>query len=498
MKKIISIFILLIIGFSTIKAQDAYVLTLDESIAIAKQKSYDMLNLRERLKISEYNLKATTAGLKTQISMNFTLPDYQETVKQYEDSAGVVFYPARQMKYAGGLNINQPLPTDGRIFITSGLQSIEDFRNNLATSTLSTRIGFTQPVDIIYGYSSIKKNLKDAQLDYEQTNKVLKRAELDLVLEVSKAYYNLLSQQREVEIAYLDLERQTEAYEISKNKYEAGLIREVDALQMEVELAEAQSNYDVSVLYQESALNAFKLLVGLSLDDNITLNSDMDYKILFVDPETAVGFALQNRLEIRETEINIEKQKMLIKEQKVYGRVRGSLYAYVEKYEVNDIEKGDNLLNSIKGSYENFIDFSGIHTPKYGVGFEVAVPILDGGRNKSRVKIYESQLKQYTLAKENNIRSIEIEVRNLVSTLNSNLKRLQLLEKNIKVAEKSFDITLQRFSDGDIDSQSLALERNRLNTAYRSHLGAYKDYQLALKQLICSTFYDFENDRPVE
>ena len=70
-------------------------------------------------------------------------------------------------------------------------------------------------------------------------------------------------------------------------------------------------------------------------------------------------------------------------------------------------------------------------------------------------------------------RSIEREVRNLVADLNSSLKRLQLLEKNVVVAEKSFEITRQRYSDGDIDSQALALERNRLNNAYNSHLRSY-------------------------
>jgi hypothetical protein len=75
---------------------------------------------------------------------------------------------------------------------------------------------------------------------------------------------------------------------------------------------------------------------------------------------------------------------------------------------------------------------------------------------------------------------------------------LQLLEKNVAVAEKSFQITLQRFSDGDIDSQSLALERNRLNTAYTSHLGAYISYQLTLADLMRKTFYDFRNGEQVE
>ncbi len=68
----------------------------------------------------------------------------------------------------------------------------------------------------------------------------------------------------------------------------------------------------------------------------------------------------------------------------------------------------------------------------------------------------------------------------------------------MKVAEKSFSITLQRYSDGDIDSQTLALERNRMNTAYTSHLNAYINYQLSLADLMRKTFYDFQNHTLIE
>jgi len=82
--------------------------------------------------------------------------------------------------------------------------------------------------------------------------------------------------------------------------------------------------------------------------------------------------------------------------------------------------------------------------------------------------------------------------------LNSSLKRLQLLEKNIVVAEKSFEITRQRFSDGDVDSQGLALERKRLNNAYTSHLSAYTSYQLILSDLMRKTFYDFQKNELIK
>ena len=62
--------------------------------------------------------------------------------------------------------------------------------------------------------------------------------------------------------------------------------------------------------------------------------------------------------------------------------------------------------------------------------------------------------------------------------LQSNLRRLQLLEKTVVIAEKSFEISRQRYSNGDIDSQAMALERERLNTAYVTRLDAFINYKL--------------------
>jgi outer membrane protein TolC len=472
---------------------ETYQLTLEQSIEIAKEKSYSMRRLVQQFKIAEYNLNAATSRLKTNISMNLSLPEYTETVRQKADSTGV-FYSVKQLTYSSGLSINQPLPTDGNIFIQSGLSSYRDYFAGVRSAEFSTRLGFRQPLDALYGYNAIKSTLKTAKLNYEQSSKMLKREELNLVYLVSSAYYNLLSLQKRAEIAQLDLDRQTEAFDISQKKYKSGLIREVDALQMEVDLAEAQSNYDMALLAQEASINTFKELLGIELSDSINLSSELKYEIVLIDMEKAVRMALENRLEIREAEISIEMQKIDIKRQKTQGMIRGNINGYFEKYGYTQPDRTFDFSSSVHNAFDNFLN----RPYNYGIGFSISIPILDWGENRSLVRSAEARLKQYDLQKTEVERNIETEVRNLVATINSNLKRLQLLEKNVNVAEKSFQITLQRYSDGDIDSQALALERNRLNTAYTSHLSAYTTYQLSLADLMRQTFFDFRTGELVE
>ena len=493
MKKIFLLFIVIFCCYFSSQAQ-IYNLDLQKSIELAKTKSYTMLGLAQDLKIAEYNLKSATSKFKTHISLNFVAPEYSNVLQRYQDSTGVSYFPLRQLNYSGNVLITQPLPTNGNIYVRTGLDNTDDYKDLSRTSYLSTRIGFTQPLDALYGYNSIKSSLKKAELAYEQSKKSLKRAELNLVYQVSSSFYGLLSVQKEAELARMNLDRQKDAREIAKSKYEAGLIKEVDALQMEVDLAEAQNNYDLSIVNQHSSLNSFKELIGINFTDSIALSSEFNYDIIAVDPDKAVQYALENRLEIREQEIQIEQNKLNLKQQKANGMIQANVNAYYEKAGVSSQGVNTPITSSLKNTYTNFMD----RPANYGVGLVVSVPLLDFGENKALVRAAEARVKQNQLQKEEVRRRIEREVRNLVGDLNSSLKRLQLLEKNVSVAEKSFEITRQRFADGDIDSQSLALERNRLNNAYTTHLRAFINYQLFLADLMRKTFYDFKKNELVK
>lgn len=497
MKKLnLTLLFLLLILVSA--SAETYQLDLQKSIDIAKEKSFSMQNLAKDFKIAEYNLKTATSRLKTHIDMSFILPNYSQQMREYTTDKSVTYYNSKTLSYGGYLTINQPLPTDGRLYISSGLANRNYYNilpnmTNKSAPNLYTTFGFNQPLQSLYGYNEIRSSLKIAQLNYEKSKKGLKREELNLVYDVSNSFYNLLSDQKGAEIARTNLERQKEAYDISQNKYKAGLIKEVDALQMEVDLAEAQNSYDLALVGLANSNNGFKHLIGLSLNDSVIINTEYKYNVVIVDPEKAVSLAMQNRLEIREQEIYIEQSKLNVKREKSNGMIQSAIDVSYGNNGVYEQPLNSSISSSLKNVYNNYLN-----TPNFGIGLTVKIPILDFGENRSRVNAAKTYLEQSTLRKTEVERGIEREVRNLVGGLNSNLKRLQLLEKNIAIAEKSFEITRQRYADGDVDSQGLALERNRLNTAYTSHLRAYTSYQLMLADLMRKTFYDFQKDELVK
>ena len=489
----ISFMLGLLFPLTCLHSQEIYELDLPKSIEIAREKSHQMLILKQVLAQAEYQLRAATSRLKTHIDLNMTVPNYTETIRQFEDSTGVTFYPVKQLNYNGGLLISQPLPTDGQLYLSGGLDNLLDYDKSERLTRFDFRVGLVQPLSALYAYNRIRTEFKRAQLNYELSYRSLKRAELDIIYETSQAFYDLVAARERESIARQVLERQQEAFDIAQNKYDAGLIREVEALQMEVDLGDANNDVTIAEVEYESQLNYFKQVLGLQLQDQVSVKSDMSYRMIEVDEEMAVRHGLENRMELREHEIQIELSKLEVKRIKSEGIINGDLTAYYDLIGTDQRSMPYPFSDAVSNSWVQMQDRPG----NFGVGLRISIPIFDWGENRSMVKSALSGLEVNQRRLEQERINIEREIRNTSKQLNSSLRRLQLLEKNVELAEKSFNISRQRFSDGDIDSQSLALDRTRLNAAYQSHLNAYITYKLLLADIMRKTFYDFEHGKPV-
>jgi outer membrane protein TolC len=477
-----------------LQAQEIHRLDLETSILLAREQSNKMLILRQQLKGAAYNLKAATSAYKTNISMDLTLPQYTETMQEWQDSTGITFYPLKQSQMRGTLNFMQPLPTDGSLYLRTGILNYIDYYAQDRNAQFTSSIGLQQPIEAFFGYNNNRLGVKQAKLAYELSMKQLKRAELDLVYDISQKFYTLLSYHERMNIARLSLEKQTEAYDIAQSKFKAGLIREVEALQMEVDLSAANNNYDMARVEYNSQAGLFKESLGINLRDSVIIKSELEYKPVLVDVEKAVELAMESRLELRENEIQIELQEMAVKRQKAAGMPSGDIML-----NYNFVGVGEDYLTvpigtTFERTWQNLTDRPG----SFGVGLTASIPIVDWGRNRARVKSALATLEQNHLQLEGNKITIEREIRTEVEQMQSSLRRLQLLEKNVVVAEKSFDISRQRYANGEIDSQSMALERERLNSAYNSRLDSYINYKLLLSDIMRKTFFDFETNKAVD
>jgi len=493
----------IISAYNLVSAQEVKVLTLDESIVTALDKSFTIKNLQLSNIRAERNLWAAKAGYRTNIQSNIYAPIYREGFELIPVPDGnPVARKGGTLQIRGIMDINQPMPWlplgGGTLTLRSEAYQLNswtptmldpniDLKQNKFYTSLSLWI--YKP---LFTINNLALNLKQAELAFQRQSKVFKRSELDLIYSVTSAFFQLYSQSQQHQINQEKVERQEDIYQTTTNKYKAGLIAEVDAMQAEVDLIQYQNDFKQSEGRLKQQEDSFKQTIGIPQEVTIKVITELELKPVFIDVDKAVNLALQNRSEIVEQQINIENQKISIKEVDARVSIKGNLTGYYDLAGFSDpaLPYGTSTGNLIESSWEVLK-----RTPNRGIAFELEIPIFDWGKNRAEVDAAKANLSRNNLELDELYITIEREVRDVVRKVYEAFDRVQMLVKSKEVSERSFEISLQRFANGDITPVELAFVNEQLNTAKISYLSAYIEYKLALADVRRKTLYDFENNR---
>lgn len=477
-------------------AQEKALLTIDDAIAIALEKSYSIKSLKLSLVAAEENLVAAKGRFRTNADFSLDTPSWIEMVSEIQrPNALPVFNTTGTLKYQAALAINQPLPTDGKLSLQSQLykRDVSVYRADLGYNEkrndfwTSVSLQFHQP---LFTINRLKLGLKNAELSFERTSKRFKRTELDIVYAVTQSFFRLYRVTRELEIAQENVKQQQDLYELAEKKFKAGLIPEVEALQMEVDLAQAKDGLLSAGAALQRSRDSFKQLIGLKLEDNVGVKTDFAFEHFDVDFTKAVDEAIRNRSEIREGEIDIALAEINVKEADARSEIRGDVRAFYDLTGVSDptMEYG----SGVQQLFESSLDDMERRPRNRGVIFTLSVPLWDWGVNAAEVAAAEAALRDTELALDEQKKTVVREVHEVIGRLKESESRLEVLKKNQDVAQRTFDISMKRFDNGDITTQELALDRNRLTQAKLSYLDAYISYKLAVADLKRKTMWDFE------
>jgi len=504
MKRIAALWAMILTVVSgSLLAQDTLKLSLTQSLEIALDKSYDIKRLQQANYRAERNLWAAKAAYRTNASASLYSPIYNEGFKLIEVVDGnPVPKKTGDYQVKGQLDINQPMPWlpfgGGMLTFRSQAYRLdswtpsfsnpdEDLKSRQVYTSMSVRLN--KP---LFTINTLALNLKQAELSFERQDRVFKRSELDLVYRVTAAFYRLYSQIETHRINTDKVSRQESIYETTLNKFKAGLIAEVEAMQAEVDLIQYRNEAKSTEGTLAEEFAAFKQLIGLDMKLPLNLAVNLDLKPIHVDLDKALGLAMENRSEIIEQLINIEQQKIDIKQVDARVAIKGNVSAYYDfsGFSESSLPYGTSTSDLLESSWTVLRD-----TPNRGVTFELEVPIFDWGKNKAEVQAAKASLVQDELTLDNLKITIVREVQNTVRRVGEAFDRVQMLTKSNAVSQRSFEISMQRFANGDITSTELDRASEKLNTARLSYLQAYNQYQLALADLKRKTLYDFETGR---
>ena len=98
-------------------------------------------------------------------------------------------------------------------------------------------------------------------------------------------------------------------------------------------------------------------------------------------------------------------------------------------------------------------------------------------------------------------KEITINIRQVCRNLPTLINQINIRKKSIENAERTYDINLEKYRNGDLTGMELQQYQSQLTTAKQEYTNAIISYKLELLNLKIQTLWDFETSQsylPVE
>ncbi|MCK4550237.1 MAG: TolC family protein, partial [Candidatus Krumholzibacteria bacterium] len=219
----------------------------------------------------------------------------------------------------------------------------------------------------------------------------------------------------------------------------------------------------------------------LPIDDDIDIDTDIGFDPVGIDMNFAVRHGLEYRMQLREREITISRAHDSVVRAGATNEFRGNL----------SLSWGSSGTNTeFSNIYETRVD-------EQSVRAWFNIPIWDWGQKKNNILASELNLESRELSLEEERYQITMEIRESCRRLDNLVLEIELARRSVESAEKTYEINLEKYQNGDLTSKDLGQYRQSLSNARLSEIRSLINYRLQLLDLKVKSLWDFENDQPV-
>ncbi len=459
---------------------ESRILTLDESMEIASENSPAIQKSRYNMDKNKEYLNAQLASLKSRFYLDVTPVSFSR--EQSYDQLFSQWYTSENKGANASFVISQPIKfSDGLLTIRNDFAYQDNYSQ--ANNTTYKDKGFNNYLYVrydqpVFTYNRLKLNLDRIRLNLETATMAYAIEMLNMEYQVNQAFYVVYQKQTAVQIAEEEFANQKVSLEIIQSKVEAGLSAKEELLQGELNYATSESNLDNSRVDLDNARDQFKLLIGISLFDKVSVESDIDFKLIYVNPEKAIENGLSQRLELTQRNIDLKMAEFNLTETSAENEFRGDV----------------SLSVGVMGNNEYFGEIYETPTSSPSVGITFSIPLYDWGQRKARIKAAEIDILSREIDLENQKNDIIINIRKTYRNLQNLVNQIDIARQNEKNAQLTYDINLERYQNGDLTSIDLQRFQNQLSDKKTSLVNALINYKLEIINMKVQSLWDFENN----
>lgn len=464
-------------------AKAQIVLTMEQALEYSAEHNPELKNSRMSMERYEQNLIAQKASLKSRFSLNLQPLSYSQS-RQF-DSRYSDWYTNRSLSSSGTFSISQPIIwTDATLSLNNSLS----WQNNESTvgGKTNTNRAFSNSLYLslnqpLFTYNRTKMNMRQIEMDYENARISYALQRLNVERNITSQFYSLFMSQQNLAISESELENAERNFNIIKDKVEADLTTKDEYYQAELNLAQSRSSLENQRVSLENAKDNFKQVLGIPLEEDIVVVCDIEAEPVIVDFDKALESALTTRLELRQRQISREQQEMSLIQVKDNDSFNGSI----------------SLSLGIMGDNQEFnhVYDNPTNNPRVSVSF--SVPLYDWGARKARIKAAEIGKQIFELSAEEELKSIEMNVRSTCRSLDNLVGQISIAEQSQRNAQLTYDLNEERYRNGELTGLQMNQFQNQLSNSKMSYTQAIINYKVQLLNIKVLTLYDFEKNEPV-
>lgn len=324
------------------------------------------------------------------------------------------------------------------------------------------------------------QSLKVSALDVELAVEQARSSRIDMIEQVTKAYYGILLAKQSQELYQSVYDNAVENNDIVKKKFDVGAVSEYDLIRSNVTVQNALPNVIEAEYTVALALWQLKALLGIDLQREIdVIGSLMDYVHVLDKSYDISQLNLENNTTLKQLDMQ---------EQMLEHAVKITKLANVPSLSVNAA-----YLYTALGNDGKFFNKEAWNPYSYA-GLQLNIPIFAGNKRRAATREARLNLTNLQLQRENVERQLRVGIVQYLNNMQSSVKKYHASAATVDQAQRGYDIAVKRYDVGrgtlvDIDNSQLALTQAELqrNQSIYNFLTA----KVSLDKVLGD--YDFDN-----
>lgn len=319
-----------------------------------------------------------------------------------------------------------------------------EFKMGMDGSTTATGgLTMTLPLFAPAVYQNMKLTKEDIKLAQEKA----RASRLDLVNQVTKAYYSALLAKDSRDVINKSYKLAEDNFNVVNSKFVNGRVSEYDKISAEVQMRTMKS----SVVSAETGLNLallqLKVLMGIDTDISVNINDSLKaYEDMLVLSNTqATEAELANNSTLKQLDQN---KSMLQRARKV---LRTGFMPTIGLQLTGQY-------NSYSNNNWNIFDYK--YSPSSTLAFAISIPVFKAN-NWTKLQSNRIQLAQLDDTRENTYRQLSMAAQSYRDNMVKTISKIESDREAVKQADKAVTISTKRYDVG----RGTILELNQSETA---------------------------------